>query len=139
VTSPALKSGACLPITRDEMRELRHKAIGLFFWFLMGLSWFVLARGHKAGIGTIADSATYVAIVVGAVLAVTLWWIRHNAGIYRRKGERKGRPTVAPRTDEDRLGRPLRWQLDGGAAAAVGATHLVIELDGAAKVYVEAR
>ena len=92
----------------------------------------------KAGMSNVTYSVTYLAIVAGAVLAVTLWWIRHNTGIYRRKGQRTGRPTVAPRTDEDRLGRPLRWQLEGGAPAATAATHLVIELDGAAKVYVEA-
>ena len=127
-----------LPINRAEMRQVKHKAIGLLFWFLMGLSWVMLIREHKAGIGNVTYSVTYLAIVGGAVLAVTLWWIRHNTGIYRRKGQRTGRPTVAPRTDEDRLGRPLRWQLDGGAPAAIAATHLVIQLDGPAKVYLEA-
>ena len=29
---------------------------------------------------------------MGAVLAVTIWWIRHNVSIYRRKGPRRGRP-----------------------------------------------
>ena len=77
----------------------------------------------------------YLAAVAGAVLAVTLWWIRHNVGIHRRKGPRSGRAAQPPRTDEDRLGRPLRWQLDGGAEAAVGVAHLVIDLDGEAKVY----
>jgi hypothetical protein len=119
------------------MRQLRHKAIGLFFWFLMGLSWVMLVREHKAGTENVTYSATYLAVVIGAVLAVTLWWIRHNTAIHRRKGPRTGRPTVAPRTDEDRLGRPLRWQLAGGVPAAREASHLVIDLDGAAKVYVE--
>ena len=37
---------------------------------------------------------------------------------------------MVPRTDEDRLGRPIRWRLDGGAIAALGAVpHLVVELD----------
>lgn len=133
-----LKPARALPINRAEMRQLRHKAIGLLFWFLMALSWVILIREHKAGLDNVTYSVTYLAIVAGAVLAVTLWWIRHNTSIYRRKGQRTGRPTMAPRTDEDRLGRPLRWQLEGGVTAAAESTHLVIELDGPAKVYLEA-
>jgi hypothetical protein len=120
------------------MRQLRHKAIGLFFWFLLAACWFLLVREHKAGTENITYSVTYIAVITGAVLAITLWWIRHNTGIYQRKGPRTGRPAVAPRTDEDRLGRPLRWQLAGGAPAALEASHLVIDVDGSAKVYVEA-
>jgi hypothetical protein len=54
---------------------------------------------------------------------------------HRRKGPRTGRPDIAPRRDEDRLGRPIRWQLDGEVAGALDARHLVVELDGQAKVY----
>ena len=78
------------------------------------------------------------AAIGGAVLAVTLWWIRHNTRIYQRKGPRTGRPEIAPRTDADRLGRPIRWQNAGGAEGACEVGHLRVELDGSAKVYVEA-
>lgn len=117
------------------MRQLAHTAIGLCFWALMIVLWVMLVVDDKAGAANIAYSVTYIAVIVGAVLAVTLWWIRHNTTIYRRKGPRTGRPAIAPRTDEDRLGRPIRWQLDGGPGAAVVAGHLVVELDGSAKVY----
>jgi len=52
-----------------------------------------------------------------------------------KKGPRGLRPPEPPRTDEDRLGRPLRWQLGGGHPEAIGAAHLVVALDGEAKVY----
>ncbi len=117
------------------MRQLMHTAIGLFFWILMLALWIMLIAEHKAGAANIAYSVTYIALIVGAVLAVTLWWIRHNTTIYRRKGPRTGRPAIAPRTDEDRLGRPIRWHLDGGSRAAVDAGHLVVDVDGSAKVY----
>jgi hypothetical protein len=123
------------PITRAEMRQLTHSAIGLAFWAVLGLLWFKLVRDHKAGAAHIAYSVQYVAIVAGAVLAVTIWWIRHNTRIYRRKGPRTGRPESRPRTDEDRLGRPIRWQLEDGAVGAVDAGHLVVDFDGEAKVY----
>ena len=117
------------------MRELLHKTVALVFWVLLVALWVLLIREGKAGADNIAYSVQYLAAVAGAVLAVTLWWIRHNLGIHRRKGSRSGRAAQPPRTDEDHLGRPLRWQVEGGAAGAVGVTHLVIELDGEAKVY----
>lgn len=116
------------------MRQLWHKLIGLFFWAVLIVLWAQLIAGHKAGSANIAYSVQYLSIVAGAVLAVTVWWIRHNTGIYRRKGPRTGRPDAQPRTDEDRLGRPLRWEVDDVTAAA----HLVVDRDGEAKVYREA-
>ena len=120
------------------MRQLSHRAIGLAFWALMVVLWVLLVVEGKARAESIAYSVEYLAIVTGAVLAVTLWWIRHNTRIYRRKGPRTGRPALPPRVDEDRLGRPIRWQLEGGAEHAVDAGHLVIHLDGSAKVYTRA-
>ena len=117
------------------MRQLVHKVIGIVFWILLVGCWFALAAEGKAGAGNITYSAQYVAIIAGAVLAVTIWWIRHNVRIYEKKGPRGLRPPQPPRIDEDRLGRPLRWQLEAGHAEAVGADHLVVSLDGEAKVY----
>src|SRR5215207_8237052 len=105
------------------MREISHVAIGVFFWVVMVVLWIVLIVEDKAGAANLTYSVAYVGVIVGAVLAVTLWWIRHNTSIYRRKGPRTGRPEIAPRTDEDRLGRPIRWQLEGGHEAALDAGH----------------
>jgi hypothetical protein len=125
------------PITPD-MRQLGHIAVGVAFWALLIVLWTLLVIEHRAVGASIVYSVQYVAAVGGAVLAVTLWWIRHNTRIYRRKGPRTGRPEIPPRTDEDRLGRPIRWQTDGGAEGALEVGHLRVELDGTAKVYVEA-
>lgn len=121
------------------MRQIWHTAIGLAFWALLALLWYVLVLERKAGSGNVSYSVTYVAAVSGAVLAVTFWWIRHNTRIYQRKGPRTRRAEIPPRTDEDRLGRPIRWQLKAGAEGAVDARHLIVDLDGAAKVYRRAR
>jgi hypothetical protein len=120
------------------MRQVAHIAIGVTFWALLIVLWVLLVLERKAGGASIAYSVQYLAAIGGAVLAVTLWWIRHNTRIYRRKGPRTGRPEIPPRTDEDRLGRPIRWQTAGGADGARAATHLRVQLDGTAKVYVEA-
>jgi hypothetical protein len=134
----AVKERPAGPITRANMRQLGHKAIGVAFWAVLILLWILLIRDHKAGGRNIVYSVQYLAMIGGAVLAVTLWWIRHNTRIYQRKGPRTGRPEIPARIDEDRLGRPIRWATDGGAAGALDAGHLVVDLDGPAKVYLEA-
>jgi membrane protease YdiL (CAAX protease family) len=117
------------------MRQLAHKAIGVAFWAVLVVLWVKLVLDHKAGGRNIAYSLQYLAAIAGAVLAVTFWWIRHNTGIYQRKGPRNASPAMMPRIDEDRLGRPIRWQLDGGVGEALDAGHLIVDLDGEAKVY----
>jgi hypothetical protein len=121
------------------MRQKMHIVIGLAFWLLFAALWVKLFAEHKAAGASFRDTGVELAAVVGAVLAVTTWWIRHNVGIYRRKGPRKGRPSQPPRTDEDRLGRPVRWALPGGAIAARACDHLVVDLDGDVKTYRPAR
>jgi len=120
------------------MRQLCHKLIGVLFWALLIFCWIMLVREQKAGSTNITYSVQYLAVVTGAVLSVAFWWIRHNTSIYRKKGPRLGRPEIPARVDEDRLGRPIRWQLEGGPAEALATGHLVIDLDGAAKVYRQA-
>jgi len=120
------------------MRQLVHKAIGIFFWIVLLVLWYSLVVEGRAGADNVTYSVQYVAVVAGAVLAVTIWWIRHNMRIYEKKGSRGHRPPQPPRTDEDRLGRPIRWQTEGGAAGARDVGHLLVELDGAAKVYLQA-
>jgi hypothetical protein len=133
-----VKLRAGRPITPNDMRQFGQAAIGVAFWGVLIVLWILLIQDHKAGGRNIAYSAQYLAMIGGAVLAVTLWWIRHNKRIYQRKGPRTGRPEIAPRTDEDRLGRPIRWQTAGGADGARDVGHLLIELDGSAKVYLQA-
>lgn len=117
------------------MRQLAHKLIAVAFWIVLIGGWTLLARSDALGTEQVLHSVQYVAVVAGAVLAVTLWWIRHNTNIYKQKGPRRGRPENPPRTDEDRLGRPIRWQLETGAGTALHASHLIVDLDGSAKVY----
>jgi hypothetical protein len=118
-----------------EMRQLAHKFVGVFFWLVMLLMWVIVVSQHKAGLSNITYSVQYLSIVTGAVLAVTLLWIRHNMSIYRRKGPRAGRPEVEPRIDEDRLGRPLTWAVRGGHYQAKRARHLVVDVEDGRKVY----
>ncbi len=117
------------------MRERFHRVVGVMFWLVLAGMWALLAYGDRVTASNLVDSIQYVAAISGAVLAVTLYWIRHNVGIHQRKGPRADSPVVAPRIDADRLGRPLRWSLPGGHAAAVSESHLVVDLEDGAKVY----
>jgi hypothetical protein len=120
------------------MRQLWHKIVGLLSWALFAGLWVLLAVEGKATLPSLLDSATLVAIVAGAVLAITLTWVRHNVGIYRRKGLRTGRVGTRPETSVDRLGRTLRWDVPGGVLGALDAGHLAVELEGDVKRYVRA-
>jgi hypothetical protein len=122
-------------MTRVIMRQASHKLVGVLFWLLLVAMWLRLADSGSVTATNIIDSIQYVAVMAGAVVALTLYWVRHNVAIHRRKGPRAGSPSRAPRTDADRLGRPLRWSLPGGHAAAVGAAHLVVDIEDDVKVY----
>ena len=117
------------------MRQALHIAVGVAFWALLIALWVLLALEGKTSGAAFRDTGIELAILLGAVLATTLWWIRHNVGIYRRKGARQGRADLRPRTDEDRLGHVMHWALEDGAAGAATEQHLVIELHGALKTY----
>jgi hypothetical protein len=117
------------------MRQFLHAALAIAFWVLVVALWVMLWAQHKASGAALLGTAARIAICVGLVLSLTLWWVGHNVGIYRRKGPRKGRPSAAPDVAGDRLGRQLVWALDGGHAAAPALRHLVIELDGELKTY----
>jgi len=117
------------------MHQFFHKVIGAAFWLLLAVLWAVLALEGKASGAAFRDTGLRLAALMGVVLAVTIWWIRHNVGIYRRKGPRRGRAENPPRTDEDRLGRDVAWTMPGGAPAALAERHLVVEIAGDLKTY----
>jgi hypothetical protein len=121
------------------VRQALHVVIGIAFWALTAVLWYMLWTQHKATGASLLSSAARVGICLGAVLGVTLWWVSHNVAISRRKGPRTGRPALPPNTYNDRLGRRLAWELEGGAADAPAAGHLVVEIDGHVKTYRSAR
>jgi hypothetical protein len=117
------------------MRQALHIAIGIACWLLLAGLWVLLFVEGNASASALRDTGLMLAALMGFVLAVTIWWIRHNVAIYRRKGARRGRPVHPPRTDEDRLGRQIGWAMPGGAPSALAQRHLVVELTGGLKTY----
>ena len=117
------------------MRRLWQVAVGLAFWVLFGWLWIDLIGDGKASGAVVSASLERVALVAIVVLTINLAWVAHNVRIHRRKGPRRDRPLVSPRTDEDRLGRPIVWGLPGGHAAALTTPHLVVTIEGGTKTY----
>jgi hypothetical protein len=117
------------------VRQLLHAGVGILFWIVTLLLWWLLWAQHKATGTALLDGATRVAVCVGIVLGLTMWWISHNVAISRRKGPRTGRPDVPADTESDRLGRRLVWEVGGGAAGALDAHHLVVDVEGDVKTY----
>jgi hypothetical protein len=117
------------------MRQLRHIVIGICGWLALAGLWVVLAFRHELSLASLGDTLFQLAVIVGVVLAVTTWWIRHNVGIYRRKGPRQGRAEVPPITDADKLGRRIVWAMPGGVRTAPSQRHLIVEIDGDVKTY----
>lgn len=117
------------------LRQLAHVAVALVSWLVFALLWVLLFRQGKLGGDAIRVSAETVGGTVLGVAIVTLAWVSHNLRIYRRKGPRKGRPFQAPRTDVDRLDRPVKWEFSGGHKQARKACLVVVELDGEVKRY----
>lgn len=83
---------------------LRRVAVGTVSWLAFAFAWwFVLQRDPRTWVVELV--VPVVSLLVVTVL--TLAWVRHNLGIYERKGPRRGVPgTGAPYT-HDSLGRVL--------------------------------
>jgi hypothetical protein len=117
------------------VRQLLHALVGIAFWVLLVVLWWLLFRDGKATAAAWSGTAVRLGLCVGIVLGVTLWWVSHNVGIHRRRGARKGRADMPPNTASDRLGRRVTWDVPAGVEGARAAGHLVVELDGDAKTY----
>lgn len=108
-------------------RQVAHATLIVLGWVLFAWSWQrVTAARPEAGELRV--------LMLGALVLVpvlTLGWVMHNLGIYRRKGPRRSvRQTDRPYR-QDFNGR----RIDADWAALGTARRVVIELDGDAKRY----
>jgi hypothetical protein len=135
ISTAALQAGTAPADYPTDMRQLAHIVAGVLCWLLLAFLWVVLVLENKATPAAFRDTLFLLAVLMGTVLAITIWWVRHNVGIHRRKGPRQGRPEVAPAVDQDRLGRRIRWAMPGGVRTALTQEHLIVELDDDVKTY----
>ena len=118
-------AGHSPPLTlRQKVGHVLFVILGwvLFIWF-----WHIAA-------GEPWDSAPLMFLIIGSIIVsplVTLFWIFHNMGIYKRKGPRKGMANVQPFYDVDWSGR----EVTADWAALTSARVVVIEVDEFGKNY----
>lgn len=83
---------------------VRRVAYGVVAWLLLGVAWWqVLVRDPRSWLYELAVPVVSVVVVT----ALTLAWVRHNLGIYQRKGPRRGVPAAEAPWTADSLGRQL--------------------------------
>jgi len=109
------------------LQKVGHFLLVLAGWVLFIWMWtLVVARPW--------DSGPLVLLVVLSIIAaplITLLWIFHNMGIYKRKGPRKGMREVKPVYDVDWTGREVTADWDALSRSRV----IVIEIDEFGKNY----
>jgi hypothetical protein len=105
----------------------RRVVYGVLSWIALGIAWWaVLHRDHRTWLPQlVVPTASLVVVTV-----LTLLWVRHNLGIYQRKGPRQGVPEVDDPWVSDSLGRRLDLPAD-----VAGARHVRVVLDGDVKRY----
>lgn len=106
-------------------RRLVHALVVLAGWVLFVWGWERVASGQPA-VGELLW------LIVGALVlvpALTLSWVLHNVGIYRRKGPRRSSALVALDYTHDFNGR----RIDADWTALAGARRVLIRNDGGHK------
>jgi hypothetical protein len=79
---------------------------GVCAWLLLAVAWWdVLGRES----GTWLPELFIPAVTLVVVTLVTLVWVKHNLGIYQRKGPRRGLPGADAPWVLDTLGRRLEF------------------------------
>ena len=79
---------------------------GIVAWgiyLIVVLRWIFVAAD---GVAVLWDLGVVVAMTLAAG-ALTTWWVRHNVGIYQKKGPRRSSIRIAAPWSHDFLGRPL--------------------------------
>ena len=105
---------------------------GIFHTFLAVMTWLLFIYWWNQVIPQISREDASVAFLVIFLTplitsVLTLLWVRHNLGIFRRKGPRKGLPAVSEEIRSDSLGRTLDLP---GYDSLKGAPVVVISREG---------
>jgi hypothetical protein len=103
----------------------------LWLAFMVGW-WRVLRNGPAADLARSFELLAGIAALYGLTLVL---WIRHNVGIWQRKGPRRTVRAVAAHYSHDALGNAVRCM----EPEAFCAQHIIIEVTGGEKLYRSSR
>ncbi|MGZ8432179.1 MAG: hypothetical protein ACXWWW_09510 [Candidatus Deferrimicrobiaceae bacterium] len=94
-------------------------------WLLFVYWWNQVIPQISVMDASVAFLVIFLTFLITSVL--TLLWVRHNLGIFRRKGPRKSLPAVSEEVHSDSLGRRLELP---GYDSLKGAPVVVISREG---------
>lgn len=75
---------------RSARRDVLHLVVLVVPWAVFGWLWWRVGRSTSAA--ELLGAAGIVVLVATVCVPLTLLWVAHNLRIFRRKGERTGRP-----------------------------------------------
>ncbi|MCA0240965.1 MAG: hypothetical protein LCI02_08885 [Proteobacteria bacterium] len=122
----AASPGPAQPL--PPLRRLLHALLIVLGWLLFAWSWLRVTADRPA----VGELKWLMLAALLVVPVLTLSWVAHNVGIYRRKGPRRAVTPVAVQHDVDFNGR--RIEADWPALASARCIEIVI--DGEAKRFV---
>ena len=90
---------------RMTIKGILHALLIVLTWILFVSWWNQVIPQVTVEDASMAFLVIFLTFLICSVL--TLLWIRHNVGIFRRKGPRKNLPPVSEERETDYLGRKL--------------------------------
>lgn len=120
------------PLSRPQ--RVAHILVLSLGWLLFFGGWLMVARNPAAQLG----APKLATLIIGSVLAfplITLLWVRHNVGIYVRKGPRRTSANPALDYKQDWHGLPVT----GDWPALQAAPHVIVGIREGTKYFEPAR
>ena len=90
---------------RMTIKGILHALLAVLTWILFISWWNQVIPQVTVEDASMAFLVIFLTFLICSVL--TLLWVRHNVGIFRRKGPRKNLPSVSEEREADYLGRKL--------------------------------
>ena len=90
---------------RMTIKGILHALLAVLTWILFISWWNQVIPQVTVEDASMAFLVIFLTFLICSVL--TLLWVRHNVGIFRRKGPRKNLPPVSEERETDYLGRKL--------------------------------
>ena len=90
---------------RVTIKGTFHALLAVLTWILFVVWWKQVIPQVTVEDASMAFFVIFLTVFICSVL--TLLWVRHNVGIFRRKGPRKNLPSVSEEREADYLGRRL--------------------------------
>ena len=120
------------PLLRPgRARRALHLLLAAAGWALFAWWWWIVLG--RTGRGQMVWTGLFLIVSLIVIVTVTVLWVVHNLGIFRRRGPRQAVREVRPEFSHDVLGRPLRIDEDPRDVRTAPIVRVLVE--GGVKCY----